>query len=115
MPPLDEKAFRSGSESSAEPSEVSITMGPPAGATPRRCRSRQDRCAEEGRLRPHWNGRSFSIELLDESDIEAFSIEMPDWVAFANIEFARREHTPAREALAEAQKRANALESRLQR
>ena len=57
----------------------------------------------------HWNGRSFSIELPDESDIEAFSIEMPDWVAFANIEFARREHAPAQEALAEAQRRANAL------
>ena len=63
----------------------------------------------------HWNGRSFSIELPDESDIEAFSIEMPDWVAFANVEFARREHAPAAEALAEAQRRANALESRLRR
>ena len=63
----------------------------------------------------HWNGRSFSIELPDESDIEAFTIEMPDWVAFANIEFARREHAPAAEALAEAQKRANALENRLRR
>ena len=63
----------------------------------------------------HWNGRSFSIELPDESDIEAFSIEMPDWVAFANIEFARREHAPAQEALAEAQRRANALENRLRR
>ena len=63
----------------------------------------------------HWNGRSFSIELPHESDIEAFSIEMPDWVAFANVEFARREHAPAAEALAEAQRRANALESRLRR
>ena len=33
--------------------------------------------------RLHWDGRSFSIELLNESDIEAFSVEMPDWVAFA--------------------------------
>ena len=63
----------------------------------------------------HWNGRSLSIELLNESDIEAFSVEMPDWVAFANAEFGRREHTPAEEALAEAQKRADALESRLRR
>jgi len=31
----------------------------------------------------------FSIELLHESDIEAFSIERPDRVAFANTEFAR--------------------------
>ena len=40
---------------------------------------------------------------------------MPDWVAFANAEFGRREHTPAEEVLAEAQKRAQALESRLRR
>jgi hypothetical protein len=63
----------------------------------------------------HWNGRSFSIELLHESDVEAFAVEMPDWVAFANAEFGQREHTPAQEALAEAQRRANALESRFQR
>jgi hypothetical protein len=53
----------------------------------------------------HWDGHTFSIELLNESDIEAFGVEMPDWVAFANAEFGRREHTPAEEALAEAQKR----------
>ena len=65
----------------------------------------------------HWDGRSLSIELLRESDIEAFGVEMPDWVAFANAEFGRREHghTPAEEALADAQKRAEALENRLRR
>jgi hypothetical protein len=63
----------------------------------------------------HWNGRSFSIELVNESDLEAFSVEMPEWVAFANVEFGRREHTPAEEALAEAQKRAEELENRLRR
>jgi hypothetical protein len=63
----------------------------------------------------HWDGRSFSIELLNEIDIEAFSVEMPDWVAFANAEFGQRGHTPAEEALAEAQKRAEALENRLRR
>jgi len=63
----------------------------------------------------HWDGRSFSIELLNESDIEAFGVEMPEWVAFANAEFGRRGHTPAEEALAEAQKRAEALENRLRR
>ena len=63
----------------------------------------------------HWDGRSFSVELVNESDIEAFSVEMADWVAFANAEFGRREHTPAEEALAEAQKRAEALENRLRR
>jgi hypothetical protein len=63
----------------------------------------------------HWNGHFLSIELLNESDIEAFSVEMADWVAFANAEFGRRDHTPAEEALAEAKKRAEALENRLRR
>jgi hypothetical protein len=63
----------------------------------------------------HWDGRSFSIELLNESDIEAFSVEMSDWVDFANAEFGRRTHTPAEEALAEAQRRAQDLENRLRR
>jgi hypothetical protein len=63
----------------------------------------------------HWDGRYFSIELANESDIEAFGVEMPDWVAFANAEFSRRAHTPADKALAEAQKRAEELESRMRR
>jgi hypothetical protein len=64
-----------------------------------------------------WDGQSFSIELVSESDVEAFGVEMPDWVAFANAEFGRSEqgHTPAEEALADAQRRAEALESRLRR
>ena len=61
----------------------------------------------------HWDGHVFSIELLSESDIEAFAVEMPDWVAFANAEFGRGGHSPAEEALAEAQKRSEALEQRL--
>lgn len=63
----------------------------------------------------HWNGRSFSVELVNEPDIEAFAVEMPDWVAFANAEFGRREHTPAEEALEAARKRAEALENRLRK
>ena len=63
----------------------------------------------------HWDGHTLSIELLNEFDIEAFSVEMPEWVAFANAEFGRRTHTPAEEALAEAQKRAQELENRLRR
>jgi hypothetical protein len=63
----------------------------------------------------HWDGHTFSIELFNEDDIEAFGVEMPDWVAFANAEFGRRQHTPAEEALAQAQKRAEALEHRLRR
>jgi hypothetical protein len=63
----------------------------------------------------HWDGRYFSIELSSEADIEAFGVEMADWVAFANAEFGRRAHTPADEALAEARKRAEELESRMRR
>ena len=63
----------------------------------------------------HWNGRSLSIELSEESDIEAFSVEMPQWVDFANVEFGRRKHNPAEEALADAQTRARELEERLRR
>jgi hypothetical protein len=63
----------------------------------------------------HWNGHFLSVELFNESDIEAFSVEMPDWVAFANAEFGRRDHTPAAEVLAEAQKRAEAMQNRLRR
>jgi hypothetical protein len=63
----------------------------------------------------HWNGRSFSVELVHEPDIEAFAVEMPDWVAFANAEFGRREHTPVEEALEAARRRAEDLENRLRR
>ena len=63
----------------------------------------------------HWDGHAFSIERVNESEIEAFAVEMPDWVAFANAEYGRGGHSPAEEALAEAQKRAESLEQRLRR
>jgi hypothetical protein len=63
----------------------------------------------------HWDGHVFSIERVNESDIEAFAVEMPQWVAFANAEYGRGGHSLAEEALAEAQKRAEALEQRLRR
>lgn len=63
----------------------------------------------------HWDGRSFSVERLRESEIEAFDVEMPDWVVFANTMFGQREHTFAEQALAEARRRASQLESRLRR
>src|SRR6476659_6000766 len=31
----------------------------------------------------HWDGHFLSIELVKESEIEAFSVEMAEWVAFA--------------------------------
>jgi hypothetical protein len=63
----------------------------------------------------HWDGHVLSIELVNEADIEAYAVEMPNWVAFANAEFGRRVHTPAEEALAAAQRRAEALENRLRK
>lgn len=63
----------------------------------------------------HWDGRLVSIELLSETEIEAFGVEMPDWVAFANAEFGRRGHAPDEEAMSEAARRADALEQRLRR
>lgn len=58
---------------------------------------------------------AFRSERLSESEIEAFDVEMADWVAFVNTMFGQREHTSAEEALAKARKRANELESRLRR
>jgi hypothetical protein len=63
----------------------------------------------------HWDGHVLSIELVNEGDIEAYAVEMPGWVEFANAEFGRRVHTPAEEALASAQRRAEALENRLRK
>ena len=63
----------------------------------------------------HWDGHVLSIELVNEADIEAYAVEMPEWVEFANAEFGRRVHTPAEEALAAAQRRAEALENRLRK
>jgi hypothetical protein len=149
MPPLDEKPFRSETETD-EPSEAFIRMSHP------RIRPHVSPAAgKEGSLMPsdyvtsflvawqavptppahwvellrgapfgsqrirardlRWDGEYFSIELLDEAEIEAFSVEMPEWVAFANAEFGRRKHGPAEEALTAARKRAEALENRLRR
>jgi hypothetical protein len=63
----------------------------------------------------HWDGRSFSVERLSEAEIEAFAVEMTDWVDFANAMFRQREHTPAEEALASARERAQRLEDKLRR
>ena len=63
----------------------------------------------------HWDGHILSIELLNEADIEAFGVEMAEWVDFANAEFGRRVHTPAEQALEDAKKRAEALETRLRK
>jgi hypothetical protein len=63
----------------------------------------------------HWNGKHLSIELVNEADVEAFFLEMPHWVEYANAEFLRGEHGPAVDALQEARRRARELENRLRR
>lgn len=63
----------------------------------------------------HWDGRHLSIELVSEEDVEAFALEMPDWVDYANTEYTRGEHLPFVDALEEARLRARELEKRLQR
>src|SRR6266542_6927868 len=63
----------------------------------------------------HWDGKFLSIELLNESDIEAFAVEMSEWVDYANSELSQCEKSPAALALKEAQKRALEIENRLRR
>ena len=74
---LDEKPFRT----EAEPADIEIRMGLP--------RVRPHVVPAAGKTGPltkddfvtrdlHWDGRSFSIELFNESDIEAFGVEMPE-------------------------------------
>ncbi len=63
----------------------------------------------------HWDGKFLSIELLEESAIEAYAAEMSQWVDYANSEYSHCEKSPAALAFKEAQKRAEALEKRFQR
>jgi hypothetical protein len=62
-----------------------------------------------------WDGKFLSIELLQESDIEAYAAEMSQWVDYANSELAHCERSPAALAFKEAQRRALEIESRLRR
>jgi hypothetical protein len=63
----------------------------------------------------HWDGKFLSIELLDESSIEAYAAEMSQWIDYANTELAQCEKSPAALAFKEAQKRASEIENRLRR
>jgi len=63
----------------------------------------------------HWDGKFLSIELMEESGIEAYAAEMPQWVDYANSELSHCERSPAALALREAQKRALEIENRLRR
>ena|SRR5438105_314262 len=63
----------------------------------------------------HWDGKYLSIELLHESDVEAYAVEMSSWVEYANSELSHCEKSPAALALKEAQKRALEIENRLRR
>ena len=61
----------------------------------------------------HWDGKFLSIELLEESAVEAYAAEMSQWVDYANSELSQCEKSPAALAFKEAQKRASAIENRL--
>ena len=63
----------------------------------------------------HWDGKFLSIELMEESGIEAYAAEMSQWVDYANSEFSHCEKSPAALAFKEAQRRALEIESRLRR
>jgi hypothetical protein len=63
----------------------------------------------------HWDGKFLSIELLEESGIEAYAAEMSQWVDYANSELSQCEKSPAALAFKEAQKRASEIENRLRR
>ena len=63
----------------------------------------------------HWDGKYLSVELVNESDIDAFAAEMSQWVDFANTQLSQCERSPAAVALKEAQERALTIENRLRR
>ena len=63
----------------------------------------------------HWDGKYLSIELLNESDIDAYAAEMSQWVDYANSELSQCERSPAALAYKAAQKRALEIENRLRR
>jgi hypothetical protein len=63
----------------------------------------------------HWDGKFLSIELLEESRIEAYAAEMSQWVDYANSELSQCEKSPAALAFKEAQRRASEIETRLRR
>ena len=63
----------------------------------------------------HWDGKFLSIELLHESDIEAYAVEMANWVEYANTELSQCEKSPAALALKDAERRAAEIENRLRR
>src|ERR1700730_15643297 len=61
------------------------------------------------------DGKFLSIELVNESDIDAYAVEMPGWVDYANSELSQCERSPAALALKDAEKRALEIENRLRR
>ena len=63
----------------------------------------------------HWDGKFLSVELVTESDIEAYAAEMPQWVEYANAELSQCARSPAALAFEEARRRALEIENRLRR
>jgi hypothetical protein len=63
----------------------------------------------------HWDGKFLSVELVDEGDIEAYAVEIPEWEDYANTQYSRLVNPPAVQVLRQAQKRAREIEERLRR
>jgi hypothetical protein len=61
----------------------------------------------------HWDGKFLSIELQEEPAIEAYAVEMSQWVDYANSELAHCGKSQAALAFKEAQQRALEIENRL--
>ncbi|MEP6994894.1 MAG: hypothetical protein ABI968_10265 [Acidobacteriota bacterium] len=62
-----------------------------------------------------WDGKSLSVELVNESDIDAFAAQMSQWVDYANMQMLQGQQTPSALVLKEARRRALEIENRLRR
>ena len=62
-----------------------------------------------------WDGKFLSVELMNESDIDAFAAQMSEWVDYANVQMFQGERTPSSVVLKAARRRALEIENRLRK
>jgi len=62
-----------------------------------------------------WDGKFLSVELLNESDIDAFAAQMSEWVHYANVQMFQGERSPSSLVLKAARRRALEIENRLRK
>lgn len=62
-----------------------------------------------------WDGKFLSVELVNESDIDAFAAEMIQWVDYANMQMLQGQRSPSALVLKEARRRAQEIENRLRK